>query len=66
MVRKVLRRPQVEQATGYPTSTLYWKIRTKKFPPGHKLDPTGQTRVWFEDEVEAWQKGEWKPTEDAA
>lgn len=62
MVRRALRRPEVERASGYPTSTLYWKIKEGKFPPGHKLDPKGQTRIWFEDEIIAWQKGELKPT----
>jgi predicted DNA-binding transcriptional regulator AlpA len=62
MVRKVLRKPAVLEATGWPNSTLYLKIKHKKFPKGTRLDPTGKCVVWFADEVEAFQKGEWKPS----
>lgn len=65
-VRKVLRAPAVLEATGWSRSTLYQKIADGKFPFGAKLDPDGQTRVWWADEIEAWQKGEWKPAEVAA
>ena len=41
-------------------------MAANKFPRGTKLDPDGQTRVWFEDEVEAFQKGEWKASEELA
>jgi predicted DNA-binding transcriptional regulator AlpA len=56
MVRKVLRRAAVIEATGWSVQTLYRKIREGKFPAGTKLDPEGQAVVWFEDEVEAFQK----------
>jgi predicted DNA-binding transcriptional regulator AlpA len=56
MVRKVMRKPAVLEATGWPPSTLYWKISQGVFPKGTKLDPTGRAVVWFEDEVEAFQK----------
>jgi predicted DNA-binding transcriptional regulator AlpA len=65
-VRKVLRKKAVLEATGWSQSTLYEKMAANKFPRGTKLDPDGQTRVWFEDEVEAFQKGEWKAQEVAA
>jgi predicted DNA-binding transcriptional regulator AlpA len=65
-VRKVLRIPAVLEATGWSRSTLYQKMVDRKFPRGTKLDPDGQTRVWWADEVEAWQKGEWKAQEVAA
>jgi predicted DNA-binding transcriptional regulator AlpA len=65
-VRKVLRAKAVLEATGWSRSTLYQKMADKKFPAGTKLDPGGQTRVWFADEVEAFQKGEWKAAEVAA
>ena len=65
-VRKVLRVKAVLEATGWSRSTLYQKIADKKFPSGTKLDPNGQTRVWFADEVEAFQKGEWRAAEVAA
>jgi predicted DNA-binding transcriptional regulator AlpA len=56
MVRKVLRRAAVIEATGWSVQTLYRKIREGKFPAGTKLDPDGQAVIWFEDEVEAFQK----------
>jgi predicted DNA-binding transcriptional regulator AlpA len=56
MVRKVLRRAAVLEATGWSVPTLYRKIKERKFPAGTKLDPEGQAVVWFEDEVEAFQK----------
>jgi predicted DNA-binding transcriptional regulator AlpA len=56
MVRKVMRRAAVLEATGWSVPTLYRKINEGKFPKGTKLDPDGGTVVWFEDEVEAFQK----------
>lgn len=65
-VRKVIRLPRVLEATGWSKSTLYQKIIDGKFPTGTKLDPGGASRVWFEDDVEAFQRGEWKAQEVAA
>jgi predicted DNA-binding transcriptional regulator AlpA len=65
-VRKVLRTNAVLDATGWSRSTLYQKISEKKFPKWTKLDPSGQTSVWWADEVEAFQRGEWKPAEEVA
>ncbi len=66
-IRKVIRISKVLDATGWSRSTLYAKIADGKFPRGTKLDPEGQSRVWFEDEVEAFQRGEWKAvTSEAA
>jgi prophage regulatory protein len=56
MVRKVMRLPAVLAATGWAKPTLYAKIAAKKFPPGTKLDPDARAVVWFEDEIEAFQK----------
>ena len=56
MVRKVMRKTAVLEATGWPHSTLYLKISQGLFPKGTKLDPNGRAVVWFEDEVEAFQK----------
>lgn len=65
-VRKALRLPAVLAATGWSQSTLYAKMAAGRFPRGQKLDPGGSSRIWFEDEIEAFQKGEWKPAESAA
>ena len=56
LVRKVMRRPAVLSATGWSEKTLERKIKAKVFPPGVKLDPVARARVWFEDEVEAFQQ----------
>ena len=56
MTRTVMRKPAVLAATGWSNSTLYSKIAEGKFPKPTKLDPEGRTVVWFEDEVEAFQK----------
>jgi predicted DNA-binding transcriptional regulator AlpA len=56
MIRKVARLPRVLEATGWAKPTLYAKIANGKFPKGTKLDPDGRAVVWFEDEVEAYQK----------
>lgn len=56
MTCNVLRKPAVLAATGWSNSTLYAKIAEGKFPKPTKLDPQGRAVVWFEDEVEAFQK----------
>jgi prophage regulatory protein len=56
MVRKVMRRRAVLEATGWSEATLERKIKAKVFPAGTKLDPAARALVWFEDEVEAFQK----------
>jgi predicted DNA-binding transcriptional regulator AlpA len=55
LVRKVMRRPAVLAATGWSEKTLERKIKDKVFPPGIKIDPAARARVWFEDDVEAFQ-----------
>jgi prophage regulatory protein len=56
MVRKVMRLPAVLDATGWAKPTLYAKIADGKFPRGTKLDPGARAVVWFEDEIEEFQK----------
>jgi predicted DNA-binding transcriptional regulator AlpA len=56
MVRKVMRLPAVLSATGYCKASWYAKIADGIAPKGTKLDPAGRAVVWFEDEIEAFQK----------
>jgi prophage regulatory protein len=56
MVRKVMRLPAVLAATGWAKPTLYAKITAGVFPKGTRLDPDARAVVWWEDEVEAFQK----------
>jgi prophage regulatory protein len=55
-MRTVIRKPAVLAATGWSNSTLYDKMKIGKFPKPIRLDPDGRAVVWFEDEVEAFQK----------
>ena len=67
MVRKALRLPAVMEATGLAKPTIYKKMAETPpaFPVGTR--PSGfRVRVWWADEVEAWQKGQWKSAEAAA
>ena len=66
MVRKVMRLPAVLEATGWCKATLYEKIADRKFPKGTKLDPEARAVVWFEDEVEAFQKAAVSAAAEAA
>jgi prophage regulatory protein len=56
MVRKIMRKPAVLAATGFSNSSLYEKIAAGKFPKPTKLDPDGRSVVWFEDQIEDFQK----------
>jgi prophage regulatory protein len=54
MAQKILRRGEVEQATGLPRATIYDKIAKGTFPRPIKL---GKRSVgWLEAEISAWQK----------
>jgi prophage regulatory protein len=56
MVRKALRKPAILMATGWSNSTLYDQISKGKYPRPTKLDPDGRASIWWEDEIEAFQK----------
>ena len=56
MVRKAMRMPAVLAATGWSKPTLFAKIKAGKFPAGTKIDPDGRAVVWWEDQIEAFQK----------
>ena len=66
MVRKVMRLPAVLDATGWAKPTLYAKIADGKFPRGTKLDPSARAVVWFEDEIEKFQKAAVQAATEAA
>jgi prophage regulatory protein len=66
---RILRRPEVEARTGYPTSTLYTKIQAGEFPRPIKL--SARAVGWDERLVEEhFRKGvegdNWKSLGDAA
>lgn len=52
---RILRRSKVEDRTGLPRSTLYWKIAKGEFPKPILLGGAGSRNVgWIESEVDAW------------
>ncbi|MBZ9758428.1 AlpA family phage regulatory protein [Mesorhizobium sp. ESP6-5] len=53
-MHKFMRRPQVEAATGLPTSTLYELIGKGQFPRPIKLTP--RIVGWIETDVMDWQR----------
>jgi prophage regulatory protein len=55
MVRRVLRKADVLQCTGWKNSALYDNIAKGNFPKSTRLVPDG-IAVWFEDEVSEWQQ----------
>jgi prophage regulatory protein len=54
MVQNILRRDEVERATGLPRSSLYAKIAKGEFPKSIKLG--ARSVGWLERDVAAWQK----------
>lgn len=57
-VRKAMRLPAVMDATGLAKPTIYKKIAEGKFPAGTKREDV-RVRIWFQDEIEAYQNGTW-------
>lgn len=53
--RRMLDIKQVLAIVPVSRATLYRMVEQKKFPPSTPL--TAQRRVWFEDEIVAWQEG---------
>jgi predicted DNA-binding transcriptional regulator AlpA len=56
-LRKMHRRKAVLDAFQFSNSTLYQKIEDGTFPAPVKIG--AQMVAWFEDELEAVQRGEW-------
>jgi prophage regulatory protein len=54
MAQKILRRAEVEQATGLPRATIYDRISKGSFPRPIKL--SARSVGWLEAEIIEWQK----------
>ncbi|TPM33889.1 AlpA family phage regulatory protein [Mesorhizobium sp. B2-2-2] len=54
MVQTILRRDEVERATGLPRSTIYAKIASGDFPKPIQL--SARAVGWLESDIAAWQK----------
>jgi predicted DNA-binding transcriptional regulator AlpA len=55
MVFKMLKEPQVRDATGWSHATLWQKIKDGKFRAPVKIDPDGRAVGWPEPWIEAIQ-----------
>jgi prophage regulatory protein len=53
-MQNILRRADVERATGLPRSTIYDKISKGEFPKAIRL--SARSVGWLESEIAAWQK----------
>lgn len=51
MTEKLLRRPQVIEITGFPTSTIYAKIKQLRFPRQYKF---GGSACWKMSEIQEY------------
>jgi prophage regulatory protein len=54
VIRKILRLPQVEEATGESRSTIYKRISEGRFPRPVKLG--AKSVGWVEDEIAAYNE----------
>src|SRR5512132_4344799 len=66
---RILRRPEVEARTGYPTSTLYTKIQAGEFPRPIKLSAraVGWDERLVEEHIRKVLEGDgWQSLGDAA
>lgn len=52
-LKRFLRRPQVEEMTGLPESSLYAEMAKGNFPKPIKL--SANRVAWLEDDIAAWQ-----------
>lgn len=52
-IKRFLRRPQVQELTGLPESSLYAEMAKGRFPKPIKL--SANRVAWLEDDVAAWQ-----------
>jgi prophage regulatory protein len=56
LLRRILREPEVLQASGYRKTQLDLLIQQGKFPKPIRLSEGGRARGWFEDEIIAFQE----------
>jgi prophage regulatory protein len=52
-LRRTMTEDQVLQAVGFSGSTLYRREKAGRFPKSTYISPN--RRIWYEDEVIAWQ-----------
>lgn len=52
MNKRFMRRPEVEQQTGFSTSTLYRKVKKGEFPAPIRISEN--CVAWLESDVQEW------------
>lgn len=55
MIDRILRLPEVCQATGKARSTVYRDVKLGDFPKPVPI--TGKSVGWLESEIKSWQEG---------
>ena len=53
--RRAYRLKDLSPYVGLSRSRIMQLIRTDGFPPGVQISPKCRTRIWFEDDLSAWQ-----------
>ena len=56
MKLQLLRRPDVEKATGLSRASVYRLVATNRFPQPVEIIPGGRAVGWWRHEVEEWLK----------
>jgi predicted DNA-binding transcriptional regulator AlpA len=56
VLRRILRKPAVLEATGYRATQLDLLVSQGKFPRPIRLSEGGRAMGWFEDEIIAYQE----------
>src|SRR5262249_13225011 len=52
---RVLRAPAVEEATGMRHTAIDEMVAAGEFPPPAGVRDGGRAKIWFENEIRAWQ-----------
>jgi predicted DNA-binding transcriptional regulator AlpA len=53
--KRIMRRREVEEFTGYRTTQLYEHIKRGDFPAPIRLTESGAALGWLSEELEAWR-----------
>jgi len=51
-MRRIMKRPEVSQATSMPASTIYWRVSRGEFPAPIKIGE--RSSGWDSEAVDAW------------
>lgn len=54
--QKAFRFKHLPEFVGTSKSQIKQMIKAGVFPAGNKINPNSRTKIWFEDELIAWQQ----------